>query len=262
MERMDQTRSTDSTNIARALVVIPTYNESENIEWIVGRTRAAIPEIQVLIVDDGSPDGTGAIADAIASKDPRVSVMHRPAKAGLGTAYVEGFQWGISRHYDTLVEMDADGSHRPEDLPRLLHKLEEADLVLGSRWVSGGEVVNWSRRRSALSRSANWYARHALRIKIRDVTAGFRAYRRPVLEAIRLDTVTSQGYSFQIDLTRRVAERGLKIAEVPIRFEERERGESKMSGAIIAEAMKNVTRWGLLARRHGFSDTQREAQGD
>jgi dolichol-phosphate mannosyltransferase len=230
------------------LVIIPTYNERENIAHILERLHAAVPQADVLVADDASPDGTGEIADSIAANDPRVHVMHRPGKAGLGAAYVAGFEWGIERGYDVLVEMDADGSHAPEQLPRLLAALEHADVVLGSRWVRGGAIVNWPRRREILSRGANIYVRIALGIEVRDATGGYRAYRRDVLEAIDYSAVSSQGYCFQVDLAWRVLGAGYRIVEVPITFAERERGESKMSGAIVREAFVRVGQWGAKHR--------------
>jgi dolichol-phosphate mannosyltransferase len=232
---------------ATVLVVIPTYNETENLRWIVGRARTAVPDAHLLVVDDNSPDGTGALADELAAADESIFVLHRKGKEGLGTAYVAGFKWGVDRGYGVLVEMDADGSHQPEQLPLLLAKVADHDLVIGSRWVRGGSVVNWPRRRNVLSQAANWYARHALRIDVKDVTAGYRAFRRETLEGIDLDGVNSQGYCFQIDMTKRVAAKGFSIGEVPIEFVERERGQSKMSGAIIFEAMSRVTVWGWAA---------------
>jgi len=234
-------------DLGKILIVIPTYNESENIQWIIDRARAAVPEAHLLVADDNSPDGTGKIVDGIIEHDPSVFVLHRKGKEGLGAAYIAGFRWGLERGYDVLVEMDADGSHQPEQLPLLLARLREADLVLGSRWVRGGTVVNWPVQRNILSRTANWYARQALRIPVKDITAGYRAFRRATLEGIDLETVISQGYCFQIDLSRRAAARGFRIAEVPIEFVERERGQSKMSSDIIREAMGRVTLWGWSA---------------
>lgn len=231
------------------LVIVPTYNESENVEHILERIHLALPEVHVLVADDASPDGTGKLADVIAERDPRVHVLHRPGKAGLGAAYTAGFDWGLERGYDVLVEMDADGSHAPEQLPRMLDALEAgADVVLGSRWVPGGAVVNWPRRREALSRGGNLYARVALGIDLRDATGGYRAYRRDVLENIDYAAVSSQGYCFQVDLAWRVLLAGYRIVEVPITFAERERGESKMSGAIVREAFVRVTQWGVQRR--------------
>lgn len=228
----------------RVLVIIPTYNEHENIEPIIARVHAAVPPADVLVVDDGSPDGTGKIADAMAEQDDRVHVLHRTAKAGLGAAYIAGFDWGLDAGYDVLVEMDADGSHAPEQLPRLLAAIDHADLVLGSRWIPGGTVVDWSRHRELLSRGANLYTRMALGIGVRDATGGFRAYRREVLEAIDYAAVASEGYCFQVDLAWRAVRGGYRVSEVPITFAERERGESKMSSTIVREALWRVTRWG------------------
>jgi dolichol-phosphate mannosyltransferase len=228
---------------AGALVIVPTYQERDNIELIVERTLVAAPAVHVLIAD-----GTGKIADALADADERVHVLHRTAKAGLGAAYIAGFDWGLERGYDVLVEMDADGSHPPERLPKLLAALDHADLVLGSRWVPGGAVVNWPRHREALSRGANVYIRVALGVAVKDATAGFRAYRRSTLEAIDYRAVGSVGYCFQVDLVRRTLGKGLRVVEVPITFVERERGESKMSGAIVREALWRVTQWGTKQR--------------
>jgi dolichol-phosphate mannosyltransferase len=236
------------TDLGKVLVIIPTYNESENIERIVGRVRAAVPEVDILIADDNSPDGTGKIADSLADRDRQIKVMHRHGKEGLGAAYLAGFRWGSDHGYDVLVEMDADGSHQPEQLPRLLTALRYSDLVLGSRWVPGGDVVNWPKYRKWLSRGGSFYSRHALRVTIRDVTGGYRAFRRQTLEGIGLDEVHSQGYCFQVDLAWRAVRRGFKVVEVPITFVEREFGASKMSGQIVVEALWRVTVWGLASR--------------
>ena len=234
----------------RVLVVIPTYNERENVEPLLRRLHRALPEVHALVVDDASPDGTGELAVRLAAADERVHVLHRTHKAGLGPAYIAGFRWGMDRDYDVLVEMDADGSHAPEDLPRLLAALDErsADLVIGSRYVPGGKVVNWPKHRELLSRMAGVYSRTALGVPTRDITAGFRAYRRSVLEKLELDDVASQGYCFQIDLTWRTIRGGFTVTEVPITFTEREHGKSKMSGAIVLEAVLQVGRWGLRHR--------------
>jgi dolichol-phosphate mannosyltransferase len=232
----------------RSLVVIPTYNEAENVETVIGRLLDAVPDTDVLVVDDGSPDGTGDLADKLADNDGRINVLHRPEKAGLGAAYLAGFAWGLSRGYDVLVEMDADGSHQPEQLPLLLAEIGRADLVVGARWVKGGSVVNWPKHRELLSRGANTYARFALGIPVHDSTAGFRVFRRSTLETIELDEVRSQGYCFQIDLTRRTLAHGLRVVEVPITFVEREFGASKMTGDIVREAFVNVARWGAQRR--------------
>jgi dolichol-phosphate mannosyltransferase len=232
------------------LVVIPTYNERDNIESIVTRLHAALPKTHVLVVDDGSPDGTGDIADEMAKNDSdgRIHVMHRAEKNGLGAAYVAGFRWGLDRDYAVLVEMDADGSHAPEDLPRVLAALSDADLAIGSRYVPGGKIVNWPFRRYFLSWGANVYSRLALGAKVKDMTGGFRAYRRAVLEKIRIDNVASQGYCFQVDLGWRTIEAGFTVVEVPITFTERVHGQSKMSGDVIREALIRVTKWGLRRR--------------
>jgi dolichol-phosphate mannosyltransferase len=237
-----------SADLGRVLVVIPTYNERDNIEAIVERVTASVAEANVLIVDDHSPDGTGKVADEIAAADPRVHVAHRTAKAGLGGAYIAGFGWGLEHGFDVLVEMDADGSHAPEQLSRLLDALRDADLVIGSRWVPGGTVVNWPKSRELLSRGGNLYTRIALGIDLRDATGGYRAYRRAVLEEIDYRSVVSEGYCFQVDLAWRAARGGFRVVEVPITFAERERGESKMSGSIVREALWRVTQWGAQHR--------------
>ena len=238
--------------LGRVLVIIPTYNEAENIEPIVGRVRSATPEVDILIADDNSPDGTGQIADRLATADDHVHVLHREGKQGLGAAYLAGFAWGTEREYDVLVEMDADGSHQPEELPRLLHALADADLVLGSRWVPGGRVRNWPRSREILSRGGNTYTRLALGIPLRDVTGGYRAFRRSTLKGIDLHAVASQGYCFQVDLAWRALQRGFRVVEIPITFVERERGASKMSREIVAEALWRVTVWGARHRLGRF----------
>ena len=236
-------------SLERVLVVTPTYEERENVEVITSRLLAAVPSAHLLVVDDGSPDGTGEVADALAAADDRVHVLHRTEKAGLGAAYVAGFAWALERGYDVVVEMDADGSHAPEQLPRLLAALEHADLVLGSRWVEGGEVVNWPLSRKVLSRSGNAYARGMLGLPLRDATGGYRAYRREVLDALPLGDVASQGYCFQVDLAWQTWCAGFRVVEVPITFVERVRGESKMSRAIVLEALWRVTWWGLRRSR-------------
>jgi len=234
--------------IGRVLVIIPTYNEAENIKSIVGRVRAAVPAAHVLIADDNSPDGTGKLADELAASDDHVQVLHRKGKEGLGAAYLAGFRWGLDNGYGVVVEMDADGSHQPEELPRLLTALKGADLVLGSRWVPGGRVVNWPKSREFISRGGSLYSRVALDLPLRDITGGYRAFRREVLEALTLHEVESQGYCFQIDLAWRALQAGFRVAEVPITFTERERGASKMSNAIVAEALWKVTQWGVERR--------------
>jgi dolichol-phosphate mannosyltransferase len=232
----------------RLLVIIPTYQERENIEPIVERVRRSVPSAHVLIVDDASPDGTGKAADVLADEDARVHVLHRSEKAGLGAAYIAGFDWALAAGYDVLVEMDADGSHAPEQLPQLLAALDQADLVLGSRWVPGGAAVNWPRHRVLLSRGGSLYSRLALGIPLRDATGGYRVFRRDVLEHIDYAAVASEGYCFQVDLARRAIVSGYRVVEVPITFVERVRGESKMSGAIVREALIKVTQWGIEHR--------------
>ena len=235
--------------IGRVLVIIPTYNEAENIRLIIERVRRAVPSVDVLITDDSSPDGTGEIADELAAADDHVQVLHRPGKQGLGAAYVAGFAWAKEKAYDVVVEMDADGSHAPEELPSLLLALHDADAVLGTRYVPGGSVHNWPVHRLALSRGGNIYIRMALGMPFKDATGGYRAYRMAVLDTIDVATVASQGYSFQVELAWRAYKHGFRIAEVPITFTERERGASKMSGNIFKEQLLRVTVWGLQTRK-------------
>ncbi len=240
--------SSDVPGLGRVVMVMPTYNEVLNLEPLLARLRAVRPDVDVLVVDDGSPDGTGALADRIAADDPGVSVLHRTAKAGLGAAYLHGFEVALGRGYDVVGEMDADGSHQPEELGRLLTALADADLVIGSRWVPGGSIVNWPRHRELLSRGGNRYTRLLLGLPVRDATAGFRVFRRSTLETIGLDSVQSAGYVFQADLAFRTVQAGLRVVEVPIEFVERERGRSKMSGQVAAESLLRITRWGLAER--------------
>jgi dolichol-phosphate mannosyltransferase len=245
-------------SIGSVLVIVPTYNERENLELIAQRLHASVPDAHLLVVDDNSPDGTGKIADELADAQPWVQVLHRGGKEGLGAAYVAGFRWAKEQGYDVVVEMDADGSHAPEQLPRLLAALEHADLVLGSRWVDGGVVVNWPRSREIISRGGNLYTRLALGLPLRDATGGYRAYHRRVLDRLLETEVASQGYCFQVDLAWQVWKAGHKVVEVPITFVERERGESKMSRAIVVEALWRVTVWGLRSRRsRGRTPTRR-----
>jgi dolichol-phosphate mannosyltransferase len=232
----------------RVLVIIPTYNEVDNLPPLVRRLRAARPDCDVLVADDNSPDGTGKVAEEIASGDARVHVLHRPGKEGLGAAYLAGFRWGLDRGYGVLVEMDGDGSHRPEELSRLLTAIEGADVVLGSRWVPGGRIVNWPWYRQLISRGGSGYARLLLGLPVRDVTSGYRAFRAHVLDTDLLTRVASQGYCFQVDLTHRAVRAGHRIAEVPITFVERTHGDSKMSRDILVEALWRVTVWGVAAR--------------
>ncbi|WP_267714611.1 polyprenol monophosphomannose synthase [Streptomyces sp. CoH17] len=234
--------------LGTALVIIPTYNEAENIKAIVARVREAVPEAHVLVADDNSPDGTGELADELAAADDHVQVMHRKGKEGLGAAYLAGFRWGMEHGYGVLIEMDADGSHQPEELPRLLTALKGADLVLGSRWVPGGRVVNWPKSREFISRGGSMYSRIALDLPLRDITGGYRAFRRETLEGIGLEEVASQGYCFQVDLARRAIKAGYHVVEVPITFVERELGDSKMSRDILVEALWRVTTWGVGER--------------
>jgi dolichol-phosphate mannosyltransferase len=244
----------------RVVMVVPTYNEADNIEWVVRRLHEAQPGIDVLVVDDGSPDGTGDIADRMAAADRRVHVVHRPEKAGLGAAYLHGFAVALDRGYDVVGEMDADGSHQPEQLERLLSALEDADLVIGSRWVPGGSVVNWSAFRKALSVGGNLYARTLLGVPVRDVTAGYRLFRAATLRAIDLASVESVGYCFQTDLTVRTLDAGLRVVEVPIDFHERERGESKMHAGVATESLRRITRWGVERRRGRLTGPVRSAR--
>lgn len=243
----------------RTLVIIPTYNERENLPRIVGRVRTSLPDVHILVVDDGSPDGTGELAEELSAAEPhRIQVMHRTAKDGLGAAYLAAFEWGLDRGYTVLVEMDADGSHAPEQLYRLIDAIDAgADLAIGSRYVEGGTVRNWPYRRMVLSRTANTYARLLLAVDIHDITAGYRAYRREVLEKLDLRTVESKGYCFQVDLTWRAINNGFTVEEVPITFTERELGVSKMSGSNIREAMFKVAQWGIDGRMKRRASTKR-----
>jgi dolichol-phosphate mannosyltransferase len=237
-------------SLGSILVIIPTYNEAQNIESITSRLRASVAEAHVLIADDNSPDGTGKLADALAAADDHVHVMHRLGKEGLGAAYLAGFEWGLEHGYDVLVEMDADGSHQPEQLPKLLAALENADLVLGSRWVRGGRVVNWPRSREVLSRGGNLWTRIALGLPLKDATGGYRAFRRETLLGLGLDDVASAGYCFQVDLAWRALKAGFRVVEVPITFVERQYGDSKMSQRIVVEALARTTVWGIEHRAH------------
>ncbi len=234
------------------LVIIPTYNERENVASIVARVRTSTPDVFVLVVDDSSPDGTGEIADALAAADDHVRVLHRAGKDGLGAAYRDGMRWALAAGYDRIVEMDADGSHRPEELHRLLEAIESADVVLGSRWVPGGGVENWPASRRMLSRGGSAYSRILLGVPVKDVTGGYRAFTAEALERIHFGDVASQGYCFQIDMLRRAYDEGLRIVEVPITFVEREHGASKMTTGIVVEAMVRVTGWGITGLPHRF----------
>jgi len=224
-----------------ALVCIPTYNERENVESIVRAVLAADPRVDVLVVDDASPDGTGALADALAKESPRVHVLHRAGKAGLGKAYLAAFDWALQRNYSLVLEMDADFSHDPAYLPTLLDRAStDADLVLGSRWVKGGGTRNWGIGRQLISRGGSFYARTILGLGIRDLTGGYKCFRAEVLRAIDLPSVSSSGYGFQIELTYRALKKGFRVVEVPIVFEDRRVGQSKMSKAIVLEALAMV----------------------
>jgi dolichol-phosphate mannosyltransferase len=240
-----------SASDPRALVVLPTYNEAANLGEIVRRILAATGEVDILVVDDNSPDGTGLLANELAAAEARVSVLHRPGKSGLGKAYRAGFAQGIAHGYEVLVEMDADGSHLPEQLPTLLAAAREADVVLGSRWMPGGSAPNWALRRRLLSRGGSVYARIALGLPFSDITGGFRVFRAAALEAIDFETVEAQGYCFQIEMLWRAFRGGLSVREIPITFAERLAGSSKMSGSIVFEAISRVTVWGVtnLPRR-------------
>jgi dolichol-phosphate mannosyltransferase len=234
--------------MTQSLIVVPTYNERDNVRGVAGQLLAALPGTELLFVDDNSPDGTGALLDELAAADPRIHVMHRAGKLGLGTAYVEGFGWGLARGYDFLFEMDADGSHDPQYLPAMLALARDgADVVVGSRYVPGGGTVNWGLGRRLLSRGGSLYARTILGIEVRDVTAGFICWRRAALEAIDLATIGSNGYSFQIEMKYRALGKGLRLVETPIMFVDRRVGQSKMSRAIFAEALLKV--WALRFRR-------------
>ena len=233
----------------KALVIIPTFNEAESVVEVLDRVLAAEPRADVLVVDDGSPDGTAKLVLDRAVDEPRVHLMERSGKQGLGAAYRAGFGWGLERDYDALVEMDADLSHPPERLPALLDGLAGADLVIGSRYVPGGRTVNWSRQREAISRLGNAYVRLALRVPVHDCTAGYRAYRREVLEALPVEAVRSNGYCFQIETAHKTWQEGFRVVEVPITFTERASGESKMSRQIVAEAVVRVAQWALTGGR-------------
>lgn len=235
----------------RTLVIIPTFNEKENLPLIVDRVKNAEPDrVDILIVDDNSPDGTGVIADELAAANPRIHVLHREGKGGLCGAYIEGFRWGLSRDYTVLCEMDADGSHAPEQLHRLLDQVDQgADLVIGARYVRGGKTVNWPWYRWALSKGGNLYISLALGAGLSDMTAGYRAYRRELIESFDLDELSNAGYIFQVDLAWRAVQSGADVREVPITFTERVIGESKLSGSFVKDSLSVVTKWGLAHRR-------------
>jgi dolichol-phosphate mannosyltransferase len=246
--------------LGRVVMVIPTYNEALNLVMIVQRVRAAQPAVDVLVVDDSSPDGTGAIAEEIAAVDPQVSVLHRSRKEGLGAAYLHGFRVALEAGYDVIGEMDADGSHQPEQLGLLLDALHDADLVIGSRWVPGGSIVNWPVHRELLSRGGNFYTRTLLGINVRDATAGYRLFRRTTLERVRLDEIVSLGYVFQAELAYRAVREGLRVVEVPIQFVERVQGDSKMSRHVATESLKRITRWAISERHRRISAALRRSR--
>lgn len=234
---------------SRALVVIPTYQEAANIERVLGQVRESAPVVDVLVVDDNSPDGTAKLAESVSEALGSIQVLSRPGKDGLGSAYRAGFAWGLERNYDVLIEMDADLSHDPADLPRLLESIDSGnDLVVGSRYVPGGAVPGWPVHRSLLSREGNRYAKLMLGIPLLDATSGYRAYRASVLRRIDLTEVRADGYGFQIEMAYRMHRNGANVAEVPITFVDRTLGKSKMSGRIIVEALALVTVWGVRDR--------------
>ncbi|MCK7676497.1 polyprenol monophosphomannose synthase [Corynebacterium sp. CCM 9186] len=243
------------------LVIIPTYNERENLPLITGRVRIATPEVDILVVDDASPDGTGELADEIAAADPRIHVLHRNGKGGLCGAYVEGFRWGLERDYRVLCEMDADGSHAPEQLHLLLDQIDDgAELVIGSRYINGGKVINWPKQRWLLSKGGNIYISLALGAGLSDMTAGYRAYRRELIEALDLDELSNAGYIFQVDLAWRAVREGFDVREVPITFTEREIGESKLDGSFVKDSLAQVTAWGVAHRREQLSAVLEEVK--
>ena len=235
-------------------MIVPTYNELESLPVIVAGIRSAEPTVHILVADDNSPDGTGEVADSLSSGDNNIHVLHRTAKAGLGAAYLDSFGWAKKSGYDVVVEMDADGSHRPADLTKILDALTNNDVVLGSRWIKQGKVVNWAKSREILSRGGNLYTRMWLGIPLHDATGGFRAYRMSALDVMDINQVESQGYCFQVDMAWRAVKAGLRVTEVPITFVERELGESKMDGSIVKEALWRVTQWGIEKR---YSDLKR-----
>lgn len=232
----------------RVLVVIPTYNEAQNLESITARLRRSVPDAHILVADDNSPDGTGDIAQRLSDSDEHIHVLHRTGKEGLGAAYVAGFSWGLQRDYDVLVEHDADGSHQPEQLPQLLAALKDADMVKGSRWIPGGSVVNWPLSRKILSRGGNLWVQLWLGVPLKDATGGFNAITASTLKGIDLDGIESAGYCFQVDLAWRAVRGGYRVVEVPIEFVEREFGASKMSRGIVVEAMWRTMLWGISYR--------------
>jgi dolichol-phosphate mannosyltransferase len=240
--------------VVRPLVIIPTYNEAENIERILNRTVESLPGAGVLVVDDGSPDGTAELVEKVATELPDVHLLARPGKSGLGSAYRDGFAWGLERGYDVCVEMDADFSHDPAALPSVVAPLGEGfDVSIGSRYVRGGSAPNWARHRHLLSKGGNAYAAMVLGLKVADSTAGFRAYSERILRKLDLHRIRAEGYGFQIEMTYRAKQHGASIVEVPITFVDRAAGESKMSSTIVFEALALVTWWGLGRAARGVS---------
>jgi dolichol-phosphate mannosyltransferase len=228
---------TNESSQPRTLVILPTYNEKENLPLLLKAIHEHVPHVHILVVDDNSPDGTGQIADDFAAQDERIWALHRSGKLGLGTAYIEGFRYGLANGYDIIQQMDCDFSHDPADLPRMFEAIKDADLVLGSRNIKGGGTKNWPIYRKAISRGGSLYARNILGIHVKDVTGGFKCWRRETLEAIQLDRIQSEGYSFQIEMTWRAIQRGFRVVEIPIIFADRQFGQSKMHPSIVVEAM-------------------------
>ncbi|MBM3860646.1 MAG: polyprenol monophosphomannose synthase [Verrucomicrobia bacterium] len=245
--------------IPKTLVIIPTYNEKENIRNIVPSVLEQSPHVEVLVVDDGSPDGTGAIVKEMAAGNPRIHLLERAGKKGLGTAYIAGFKWGLANGFDCLMEMDADFSHDPKEIPNFLKAIETNDLVLGSRYKDGVRVVNWPLRRLFLSKGASYYVRIITGLPVADPTGGFKCFRRRVLESLDLDAVRSNGYAFQVEMTYKAWMKGFRVAEIPITFADRFAGRSKMSGHIVREALWMV--W-ALALANGFCRWPRKRMGD
>lgn len=242
------------------LVIVPTYNELENLPLITGRIRSANPDVDVLIVDDNSPDGTGDAADKLAAEDDKIHVLHREGKGGLLGAYIAGFRWGLEQGYTVLCEMDADGSHSPEQLHLLLEQIDDgADLVIGSRYIPGGKVVNWPKKRYYLSKGGNIYISLALGAGLSDMTAGYRAFRRELLEALDLDELSAAGYIFQVDVAYRAVQGGYDVREVPITFTEREIGESKLDGSFVKDSLVEVTKWGVKHRGEQIKELAKES---
>jgi dolichol-phosphate mannosyltransferase len=245
--------------ITRTVVLLPTYNEIETLPEVVGRLRNSVPDVDILVIDDDSPDGTGELADLLSSRIPQVRVLHRAQKQGLGPAYIAGFAEAAALGYELIVQSDADGSHRPEDLPRMLDAATRADVVIGSRWVQGGAVEKWSLGRLLLSRAGSAYAGAMLRLPQKDITGGYRVFRVEALQQIMPELVASRGYCFQIEMLDRAVQSGCRVAEVPITFDDRLHGQSKMSGRIVLEALAQVTRWGI-GRRLGSRGHDRETR--